>query len=75
MTAISFLSPRLIKQKQKSSGTGYDIRVNRIAPGPINDTPGLIKLDPREMKASNLEPLCISLYQEINRILLCLLFT
>ncbi|KAI3919868.1 hypothetical protein MKW98_001124 [Papaver atlanticum] len=32
-------------------GTDYDIRVNGIAPGPINDTPGLSKLDPHEMKS------------------------
>ncbi|KAI3921409.1 hypothetical protein MKW98_013343 [Papaver atlanticum] len=31
-------------------GTDYDIRVNGIAPGPIDDTPGLSKLDPHEMK-------------------------
>ncbi|KAI3885090.1 hypothetical protein MKW98_002482 [Papaver atlanticum] len=56
-------------------GTDYDIRVNGIALGPINDTPGLIKLDPHEMKASNLEPLSISLYQERSEILLWPLFT
>ncbi|KAI3940940.1 hypothetical protein MKX01_011667 [Papaver californicum] len=33
-------------------GTDYDIRVNGIAPGPINDTPGLSKLDPHEMKSN-----------------------
>ncbi|KAI3917547.1 hypothetical protein MKW98_021309 [Papaver atlanticum] len=32
-------------------GTDYDIRVNGIAPGPINGTPGLSKLDPHEMKS------------------------
>lgn len=30
-------------------GTDYDIRVNGIAPGPINDTPGMSKLLPEEM--------------------------
>ncbi|OVA12411.1 Short-chain dehydrogenase/reductase SDR [Macleaya cordata] len=33
-------------------GTDYDIRVNGIAPGPIDDTPGLRKLAPDEMKGS-----------------------
>nr|GEW18115.1 hypothetical protein [Tanacetum cinerariifolium] len=32
-------------------GTDYDIRVNGIAPGPINDTPGMRKLGPEEIKA------------------------
>ena len=31
-------------------GTDYDIRVNGIAPGPIGDTPGMSKLDPKEIK-------------------------
>lgn len=31
-------------------GTDYDIRVNGIAPGPIEGTPGLRKLAPEEMK-------------------------
>lgn len=31
-------------------GTDYDIRVNGIAPGPIDDTPGLSKLAPDEIK-------------------------
>ncbi|KAL5650420.1 hypothetical protein ACJX0J_041229, partial [Zea mays] len=30
-------------------GTDYDIRVNGIAPGPIQDTPGMRKLAPEEM--------------------------
>ncbi|CAH1450707.1 unnamed protein product [Lactuca virosa] len=30
-------------------GTDYDIRVNGIAPGPINDTPGMRKLGPEEI--------------------------
>ncbi|KAG6483732.1 peroxisomal 2,4-dienoyl-CoA reductase [(3E)-enoyl-CoA-producing]-like [Zingiber officinale] len=30
-------------------GTDYDIRVNGIAPGPIQDTPGMRKLAPAEM--------------------------
>ncbi|KAJ6825439.1 peroxisomal 2,4-dienoyl-CoA reductase-like [Iris pallida] len=32
-------------------GTDYDIRVNGIAPGPIEGTPGLRKLNPEEMKS------------------------
>ncbi|WOL03367.1 hypothetical protein Cni_G12087 [Canna indica] len=31
-------------------GTDYDIRVNGIAPGPIEDTPGMRKLAPEEMQ-------------------------
>ncbi|KAL5731373.1 2,4-dienoyl-CoA reductase [(2E)-enoyl-CoA-producing] [Ranunculus cassubicifolius] len=33
-------------------GTDYGIRVNGIAPGPIEGTPGLDKLDPREAKTN-----------------------
>ncbi|XP_074572230.1 peroxisomal 2,4-dienoyl-CoA reductase [(3E)-enoyl-CoA-producing] [Curcuma longa] len=32
-------------------GTDYDIRVNGIAPGPIQDTPGMRKLVPAEMQS------------------------
>ncbi|XP_054795923.1 peroxisomal 2,4-dienoyl-CoA reductase [(3E)-enoyl-CoA-producing]-like [Prosopis cineraria] len=32
-------------------GTDYDIRVNGIAPGPIGDTSGMDKLDPREINS------------------------
>ncbi|KAL2326087.1 hypothetical protein Fmac_025145 [Flemingia macrophylla] len=32
-------------------GTDYDIRVNGIAPGPINDTPGMSKLSPDEISS------------------------
>lgn len=41
-------------------GTDYDIRVNGIAPGPINDTPGMRKLGPEEinsMRSSDVMPL------------------
>ncbi|GJR61681.1 peroxisomal 2,4-dienoyl-CoA reductase [Tanacetum coccineum] len=31
--------------------TDYDIRVNGIAPGPINDTPGIRKLGPEEIES------------------------
>ena len=31
-------------------GTDYDIRVNRIAPGPIGGTPGMSKLVPEEIE-------------------------
>ncbi|XP_076949039.1 peroxisomal 2,4-dienoyl-CoA reductase [(3E)-enoyl-CoA-producing]-like [Bidens hawaiensis] len=34
-------------------GTDYDIRVNGIAPGPINDTAGMRKLGPDEIKAES----------------------
>lgn len=34
-------------------GTDYDIRVNGIAPGPIEGTPGMRKLVPEEMKNRN----------------------
>ena len=33
-------------------GTNYDIRLKRIAPGPIGDTTGLSKLVPKEMSQS-----------------------
>lgn len=33
-------------------GTDYDIRVNGIAPGPIDDTPGLSKLAPGDVLSS-----------------------
>ena len=36
-------------------GTDYDIRVNGIAPGPIQGTPGLRKLAPEEMSKGNRE--------------------
>ncbi|KAF8649983.1 hypothetical protein HU200_064142 [Digitaria exilis] len=36
-------------------GTDYDIRVNGIAPGPIQDTPGMRKLGPEEMSKGNRE--------------------
>ena len=36
-------------------GTDYDIRVNGIAPGPINDTPGMRKLGPDEIKSKTRE--------------------
>ncbi|XP_008798217.1 peroxisomal 2,4-dienoyl-CoA reductase [Phoenix dactylifera] len=36
-------------------GTDYDIRVNGIAPGPIEGTPGLRKLSPEEMKPKTRE--------------------
>ncbi|XVF78014.1 hypothetical protein PTKIN_Ptkin14bG0094000 [Pterospermum kingtungense] len=32
-------------------GTDYDIRVNGIAPGPIDDTPGMSKLAPGEIRS------------------------
>ncbi|KAK9152489.1 hypothetical protein Syun_010798 [Stephania yunnanensis] len=32
-------------------GTDYDIRVNGVAPGPIEDTPGIIKLSPEEAQS------------------------
>ena len=40
-------------------GTDYDIRVNGIAPGPIDDTAGLSKLAPEDVvrKAKEHEPL------------------
>ncbi|GKA53801.1 peroxisomal 2,4-dienoyl-CoA reductase-like protein [Tanacetum coccineum] len=38
-------------------GTDYDIRVNGIAPGPINDTPGMRKLGPDEIKAQRTKEL------------------
>lgn len=40
-------------------GTDYDIRVNGIAPGPIEDTPGMSKLAPDEItsKAREYMPL------------------
>ncbi|KAF2309311.1 hypothetical protein GH714_001577 [Hevea brasiliensis] len=40
-------------------GTDYDIRVNGIAPGPIDDTPGMSKLVPKEInsKAKEYMPL------------------
>ncbi|XP_072963640.1 peroxisomal 2,4-dienoyl-CoA reductase [(3E)-enoyl-CoA-producing]-like [Typha angustifolia] len=34
-------------------GTDYDIRVNGIAPGPIEGTPGMRKLAPKEMKSAH----------------------
>jgi len=36
-------------------GTDYDIRLNGIAPGPIQGTPGLRKLAPEEMSKGNRE--------------------
>ncbi|KAJ0975895.1 hypothetical protein J5N97_017860 [Dioscorea zingiberensis] len=36
-------------------GTDYDLRVNGIAPGPIEGTPGTRKLVPEEMKSKNQE--------------------
>ncbi|KAJ0980824.1 hypothetical protein J5N97_009079 [Dioscorea zingiberensis] len=36
-------------------GTDYDMRVNGIAPGPIEGTPGLRKLAPEEMKGKSRE--------------------
>lgn len=36
-------------------GTDYDIRVNGIAPGPINDTTGMRKLGPDEIKIQTRE--------------------
>jgi len=36
-------------------GTDYDIRVNGIAPGPIQDTPGMRKLAPGEMSKEKRE--------------------
>ncbi|KAG1365120.1 Peroxisomal 2,4-dienoyl-CoA reductase [Cocos nucifera] len=36
-------------------GTDYDIRVNGIAPGPIEGTPGLRKLSPEEMTSKTRE--------------------
>lgn len=36
-------------------GTDYDIRVNGIAPGPIEGTPGTRKLVPEEMKSKTRE--------------------
>ncbi|GMG99278.1 hypothetical protein Nepgr_001118 [Nepenthes gracilis] len=33
-------------------GTDYDIRVNGIAPGPIDDTPGMTKLAPGDIKSN-----------------------
>ncbi|KAI7758373.1 hypothetical protein M8C21_013734 [Ambrosia artemisiifolia] len=36
-------------------GTDYDIRVNGIAPGPINDTAGVRKLGPDEIKSKTME--------------------
>uniref|UniRef100_A0A6V7PUR3 2,4-dienoyl-CoA reductase [(3E)-enoyl-CoA-producing] n=1 Tax=Ananas comosus var. bracteatus TaxID=296719 RepID=A0A6V7PUR3_ANACO len=36
-------------------GTDYDIRVNGIAPGPIEGTPGMRKLAPEEMKVRTQE--------------------
>ncbi|KAK8449615.1 hypothetical protein SEVIR_7G246900v4 [Setaria viridis] len=36
-------------------GTDYDIRVNGIAPGPIQDTPGMRKLAPEEMSKGRRE--------------------
>lgn len=40
-------------------GADYDIRVNGIAPGPIDDTPGMSKLAPSEInsKARDYMPL------------------
>lgn len=36
-------------------GTDYNMRVNGIAPGPIEGTPGLRKLAPEEMKSKSRE--------------------
>jgi len=36
-------------------GADYDIRVNGIAPGPIQDTPGMRKLAPEEMSKGRRE--------------------
>ena len=36
-------------------GTDYDIRLNGIAPGPIQGTPGLRKLAPEEMSKGHRE--------------------
>lgn len=44
-------------------GTDYDIRVNVIAPGPIEDTAGINKLSPEETRNNTREAMVMPLYK------------